>query len=172
MEDTPRQGWPVVRFVSPCALKESRRECQKAVKRVFQASFRGFWHGTVLRKNLRNVELVGALRGDTWRNLADMAKMVLIDRRTEDGSRHFASLPKICTWHALCERILLLPGAEITDFVAGGERADRIGFTYIGHRFSVRDESGQFCFSVRDPQCPDLKLYQVAAHCEELLSGA
>ncbi len=97
--------------------------------------------------------------------------MQLIDRRTEDGSRHFVSLPKASTWQALCEHILLLPGAEITNFVAAGAAAAWIDFTYQDHRFSVSLQGGDFCFVVRDPQCPDLILYQVASHCEKLLGG-
>jgi len=94
--------------------------------------------------------------------------MQLIDRRTEDGSRHFASLPKTCTWQALCEHVLLLPGAQIANFVASGVAEAWIEFTHQGHRFLVSEQGGQFRFLVRDPQCPDLILYQVATYCEGL----
>jgi len=67
---------------------------------------------------------------------------------------------------------LLLSGAEIANFVAAGAKEEWIDFTYRGHRFSVSHESGKFCFLVRDPQCPDLSLYQVASHCEKLLGSA
>jgi hypothetical protein len=98
--------------------------------------------------------------------------MRLIDRRTEDGSRHFASLPKTCTWQALCERILLLPGAQIADFGAVNEAGTWIDFTYRGYRFSVSHRNGEFCFFVREPQCPDLSLYRVASHCQDLLGSS
>ncbi|MHC4180644.1 MAG: hypothetical protein ACYSWU_24355 [Planctomycetota bacterium] len=71
--------------------------------------------------------------------------MQLIDRRTEDGSRHFASLPKTCTWQALCEHILLLPGAEIANFVAANETGAWTDFTFQRHRFSVNHREGQLC---------------------------
>jgi hypothetical protein len=117
------------------------------------------------------VSVIRASRQDTWRNPADVALMQLIDRRTEDGSRHFANLPEACTWQALCEHILLLSGTQIANFVAAGLSEAWIDFTYQGHRFSVRHEGGRFCFFVRDPQCPDLSLYRVASHCEDLLGS-
>jgi hypothetical protein len=98
--------------------------------------------------------------------------MQLIDRRTDDGSRHFAVLPKTCTWQALCEHLLLLQGAEIANFVAAGVAEAWIDFTYQGHRFWVNEQGGKFSFLVRDPQCPDLILYQVASHCEALVGSA
>jgi len=101
-----------------------------------------------------------------------MAGTRLIDHRTEDGSRHFTSLPKSGTWEALCEHLLLLSGTEIANFVVTGETEAWIDFTYQGHRFSVNHREGKFCFCVRDPQCPDLTLYQVASHCEKLLGSA
>jgi hypothetical protein len=97
--------------------------------------------------------------------------MRLIDRRTEDGSRHFASLPKSRGWQDLCEHVLLLPGAQIANFVAPGVAKAWMDFTYQGHRFWVNELEGEFCLFVRDPHCPDLSLYQVASHCEKLLGS-
>ena len=97
--------------------------------------------------------------------------MQLIDRRTEDGSRHFASLPKTCTWHALHDHIFLLPGAQITNFVVERVEEPWIDFIFQGHRFSVNHRRGDYCFCVADPQCPDLSLYQVGSHCEKLLGS-
>lgn len=101
-----------------------------------------------------------------WTNVADMR---LIDRRSEDGSRHFASLPKSCTWHALRNQILLLPGSQVLNFVVEGAAEAWMEFAYRDQRFRVSDGNGKYCFSVCDPQCPDLRLYQVASHCENLL---
>lgn len=97
--------------------------------------------------------------------------MQLIDRRTDDGSRQFARLPKTSTWHALRDHILLLPGAKIANFVAGGVTPAWIDFTYRDHRFLIGQKAGKLCLVVRDPQCPDVTLYQVASHCEKLLGG-
>ena len=72
-------------------------------------------------------------------------------------------------WQALCEHILLLPGSRIANFVTAGVTEAWIDFTYREHRFSVHHRDGDYCFHVHDPQCPDLSLYHVAAHCERLL---
>jgi hypothetical protein len=56
--------------------------------------------------------------------------------------------------------------------VAAGVAEAWIDFTHRGHRFLVSEQGGKFCFLVRDPQCPDLILYQVATHCEKLLASA
>ena len=98
--------------------------------------------------------------------------MELIDLRTEDGSRHFTSLPKTRTWHALRDHLLRLPGTQIVNFVAEEVTRAWIDFTFGKHRFSVMHRDDKFCFYVSDPLCPDLRLYQVAYHCEEFLCGA
>jgi hypothetical protein len=46
-----------------------------------------------------------------------------------------------------------------------------IDFDYRGFRYFVRSNGREFCFFVGDPQCPDLGLYELAAHCERLLAG-
>jgi hypothetical protein len=109
---------------------------------------------------------------DTLRDSSGVGKMRLIDHRTQDGSRHFASLPKTCAWQALYEHILLLSATQITNFVAAGVVEPWMDFTYQGQRFSIRQQGGRYCFLVRDPQCPDLTLYKVASHCEKLLGGS
>lgn len=105
------------------------------------------------------------------RDRPDVADMRLIDRRTDDGSRHFTSLPEGSSWYALRAHILLLRGAEIANFIVEGVAEPWLDFTYHDHRFSVRREGGQLGFFVRDPQCPDVTLYEVASHCERLLGS-
>ena len=97
--------------------------------------------------------------------------MKLIDVRTSDGSRQFVCLPNSATRQALREHVALLPGLEVVNFVAEGRAEAWLAFTYFGHRFAVRNGGGEFCFFVSDPRCSDLILYQVAAHCEQLLGG-
>ena len=97
--------------------------------------------------------------------------MELIDFRTTDGSRHFARLPNGATWDALGEHISLLFGAEIVNLVAGRREKAWMDFAYRGHRFSVSRHDGLLHFFVCDPLCPDVILFQVAAHCEKLLGG-
>ena len=97
--------------------------------------------------------------------------MKLIDRRTTDGSRHFVCLPMSASWQALCEHVAAFLGVEDVNFVAAGPAKAWLGFTYRGQRFTVRHEGQEFHFFVADPLCPDLSLYQIAAHCEELLGN-
>ena len=97
--------------------------------------------------------------------------MVLIDVRTSDGSRHFARLPAEATREALADHLLLLSGAEMTSLVTGNGGKPWMDFAYQGHRFSVSRHEDRFHFFVCDPLCPDVLLYQVASHFEQLFSG-
>ncbi len=93
--------------------------------------------------------------------------MRLFDERTRDGSRHFASLPQGASWGSLCDWILLLPNAEIVNFTTGAQAQAWLDFHFRGHRFSIVARDGQLHFYVRDPQCPDLILYQIGCHFEK-----
>jgi len=94
----------------------------------------------------------------------DKATMRLIDVRTEDGSREFACLRKEATWQALHEHLGDLPGVTVHSFVAEGVAEPWMEFTFRDHRFLVHERDGHWWLCVRDPQCPDLLLYQVASH--------
>jgi hypothetical protein len=100
------------------------------------------------------------------------AAMRLIDERTGDGSRHFASLPQTATWGTVCDYVLLLPGAEMVNFVADGPAKAWLDFRFRRHRFLINARHGFFRLYVCDPQCPDLILYQVGYHLERLLVEA
>jgi hypothetical protein len=95
--------------------------------------------------------------------------MQIIDERTQDGSRHFVCLPQAATWTAICQHTLLLPGAEMVNFVGDGLALAWLDFEFRQHRFLIKIQDGQFCLFVRDPQCPDLTLCQVGYHFERLL---
>jgi hypothetical protein len=95
--------------------------------------------------------------------------MKLLDERTCDGSRHFASLPQRISWGTLCDHVLLLPEAEMINFVADGPAQAWLDFYYRRHRFAVRACSKWFRLYVRDPQCPDLILFEVGCHFERLM---
>lgn len=97
--------------------------------------------------------------------------MKLIDRRTDDGSRRFARLPKGATWEALRDHVAKLAGSEIEDLVVPRIEEPWLRFTYQGHRFLVRNHDGGFHFFVSDPLCSDMHLYRVASHCERLLGS-
>jgi hypothetical protein len=98
--------------------------------------------------------------------------MKLLDERTRDGSRHFASLSQAVTWGALCDHVLHLPDAEMINFIAEGPAQAWLDFHFRRHRFVIRARDGWFRLYVRDPQCPDLILYQVGCHFERLVEEA
>jgi hypothetical protein len=91
--------------------------------------------------------------------------MKLLDERTADGSRHFASLPKITPWEVVQGHVLLLGGAKLVNCV---DRAPPIwlDFDFRGHRFVVHRHDNQIQLFVRDPGCSDLILYEVGRHFE------
>lgn len=96
--------------------------------------------------------------------------MRIIDQRTEDGSRRFLCLPKTTDWEGLRGHLAQLPGLRVANYLAGGF-APMLDFFYWGHRFSIQEQSGEFWFTVLDPMCSDLTLYQIAIHVEGLLCG-
>ncbi len=95
--------------------------------------------------------------------------MILIDERTRDGSRHFTSLPQKATWENIHDHALLLSGAEVLNFVADEYARAWVDFCFRQHRFLIHARDGLCRLFVRDPQCPDLILYEVSAHFEQLL---
>jgi hypothetical protein len=98
--------------------------------------------------------------------------MKLIDERTRDGSRHFASLSHAVSWGSVCDHVSLLPGAEMVSLFADGPGRAWLDFRFHRHRFSIKSRDGHFRLFVADPQCPDLILYQVGCHFERLLEKA
>ena len=95
--------------------------------------------------------------------------MKLIDRRTDDGSRHFACLPKTADWETFRDHLAQLPDLRVTNFVPKGIVEPWIDFAYQGHQFVVREQRGEVWFFVDNPQCCDLLLYQVVLHSQGLL---
>lgn len=98
--------------------------------------------------------------------------MMLIDARTRDGSRHFTSLPQAAAWEDIHDHAMLLAGAEMLNCVVGELARAWIDFSFRRHRFRIHARDGLYRLFVRDPQCPDLILYQVGAHFEQLLCKA
>ncbi len=94
--------------------------------------------------------------------------MRLFDVRTTDGSRQFARLPKAAPWGVLRQHLARLPGVQIAGLVVERAPAPWMDFTYRGYRFTLRDAGPELWLSVADPQCSDLILYALAAHCEQL----
>ena len=97
--------------------------------------------------------------------------MRLIDIRTKDGSREFVRLPGCAGRRALRDIIQCLDGTEVVNF--SEECCDEawLKFTYCGHEFSARDHGAEVLLVVRDPQCSDVALFQIAWRCELLLGS-
>ena len=97
--------------------------------------------------------------------------MKLIDERTYDGSRHFARLPQVIAINAVRDHALLLENAKVVNYVDEEVAKPWFDFTFRGHRFVVHCGGDQFLLFVRDPQCPDLTLFEVGRHFECLLGS-
>lgn len=95
--------------------------------------------------------------------------MQLIDQRTLDGSRHFAYLPQAVTWATIRDHTLRLPDAKIVKFVEEGLATAWLDFRFCRHRFLIDARNGRFRLFVRNPLCPDLILYRMGQHFEQLL---
>lgn len=95
--------------------------------------------------------------------------MKLIDERAPDGSRNFARLPRVAPINALRDHALLLENANVVNYVEKSVAKPWFDFTFRGNRFLVHCDKSQFQLSVRDPQCPDLTLFEVGHHFERLL---
>ena len=96
----------------------------------------------------------------------------LLNMTMNDGSRHFAALPESKSWYELRDCIAALPGAQVTDFITDRVVEAWIDFTYRGHRFSAKNQFGEFWFFVQDPACREEILDEVALHCAGLLGDS
>ncbi len=90
----------------------------------------------------------------------------LFDVRMHDGSRHFADLPERVLPSRMRAIIARLEGAQIVSFVASvGEIEAWIEFRFRGFDFAVNNQNVEYWLFVRQPDCPDDILHEVAAHC-------
>ncbi|MCE5301816.1 MAG: hypothetical protein LLF97_01755 [Planctomycetaceae bacterium] len=94
--------------------------------------------------------------------------MRLIDQRTPDGSRQFACLRAVGDRRTLNSHVLQLSGAESLQCAGSRDVALRLDFHFRRHCFLATLCHGLLRLFVRDPQCPDLILYEVLAHFERL----
>jgi hypothetical protein len=44
-------------------------------------------------------------------------------------------------------------------------------FSFRGYNFAVNNQMGNYWFFAEDPACPEEILFEIAAHCEELLGA-
>ena len=96
--------------------------------------------------------------------------MKLIDERTLDGSRQFASLPQTVAWDAVCSHLLQLPGVEIVNSHSDLLGRAWLNFQFSRHHFFLKAADGALVLFVRDPRCADLVLFQVGSHLEQLVT--
>lgn len=89
----------------------------------------------------------------------------LIDVRMNDGSRHFAAIPEVVPWTVMRDRLALLAGVMVRDYVSDGVTEAWIDFVYKGYAFSVNTQCGEYWFFVSDPNCPQTILAEMVAHC-------
>ena len=97
----------------------------------------------------------------------------LLDIRTKDGSRKFASLPATRDWYAVRDHVQSLEGATLTEFLCDGVTEAWIDFAFQDESFTINDQFGEYWFFANNPACPEPSLHAVKAHWSALLgSGA
>ena len=89
----------------------------------------------------------------------------------QDGSRHFVSLPENSSPSRLLRHVFGL-GLAFPYFYLPGAIEVWIDFWYRGNRFTINSQLGEYWFFVKDPNCSERVLEQVASHFEKLLVGA
>ena len=102
--------------------------------------------------------------------------MRLFDIRTANGSRQFARLPRRLGRTAVRDTVGQLPrtfpelgDVKIIGFSDGATLGPWLHFTFAGHEFWAVDSQEHILLIVRDPLCPDTRLFQLGWHCEQHL---
>jgi hypothetical protein len=91
----------------------------------------------------------------------------IFDIRMKDGSRQFADVPERILPGQLRKVIARLPGSEIVSFMASvGEIEAWIDFQFRGFDFAVNNQNCEYWLFVRQPECPEEVLREVAVHCD------
>ena len=93
----------------------------------------------------------------------------LLDKKLNDGSRHFVDMPEVVFFDEFADHVEQLEGAEITEFITDGVVEMWLEFEFCGHQFSVNNRFGDYWFFVRDPNCPEKILFAVVDHFRKLL---
>lgn len=90
----------------------------------------------------------------------------IFDIRMKDGSRQFADVPERVLPSQMRKIIAKLSGVEIQNFLASvGEIEAWIEFRFRGFDFAVNNQNCEYWLFVRQPECPDEILREVATHC-------
>jgi hypothetical protein len=91
----------------------------------------------------------------------------IFDVRMKDGSRQFADVPERVLPSQMKKILGTLPGAKIVSFAASvGEIEAWIDFQFRGFDFAVNNQNCEYWLFVRQPECPEEILREVAVHCD------
>lgn len=78
-------------------------------------------------------------------------------------------MPEVVFFDEVADHVEDLEDAEITEFITDGVLKMWLDFDFRGHQFSVTNQYGDYWFFVRDPNCSDEILLEVATHFRGLL---
>jgi hypothetical protein len=96
----------------------------------------------------------------------DPASSRIFDVRMKDGSRQFADVPERVLPGEMRRIIARLPGAEIQSFIASVAEIEAwIEFRFRGFDFAVNNQNLEYWLFVRQPDCPEEILREVADYC-------
>ena len=87
---------------------------------------------------------------------------------TED-TRHFVDFPEVIFFDEFADHVEELPGAEIIRYEADGTIGIWVEFTYSENTFYVTNKFGDYQFYVKDKECPDFILLEIADHFRRIL---
>ncbi|QDT57072.1 hypothetical protein Pan44_51370 [Caulifigura coniformis] len=91
----------------------------------------------------------------------------IVDLRMKDGSRQFADVPERVLPGQLRKIIAKLPGVEIVSFIASVAEIEAwIEFRYRDYDFAINNQNVEYWLFVRQPECPEEILREVALHCD------
>lgn len=86
-----------------------------------------------------------------------------------DGARHFVDMPEVIFFDDLYEHAEKLAGAAINEFETDGVVEMWLAFEFRGHEFFINNQLGDYRFFVKDPDCPEEILLEIADHFRKLL---
>ncbi len=93
----------------------------------------------------------------------------LLNIKMCDGSRQFASLSETLYFDELREFAKKLKGAKETNFLTDCVTEVWFDFEFRRQNFSISNQFGEYWFFVKNPDCPDGILFEVAEHFRKLL---
>jgi hypothetical protein len=95
--------------------------------------------------------------------------MKFLNNIMHDGSRQFLALPQSKSWEGLFVWIKGYMGVTDSVLLSDGVTEAWIDFEYKGQTISVNNQFGEYWFFVKNPECSDLVLSEIANHCFQYL---